>query len=156
MATEAQTADPAGFEIDRAAHTLRFVRQLAAPREAVFDAWTTPEQLTCWWDAAGEPLTECEVDLRPGGGFRFVSPGHSHMAFTGTYLLIDRPERLEFEALDALGRVVLQEADGGTRMTVEIVCNSDDHLEHYVKLGVAKGTSATCDNLVAFIASRSA
>ena len=156
MATEAQTADPAGFEIDRAAHTLRFVRQLAAPREAVFDAWTTPEQLTCWWDAAGEPLTECEVDLRPGGGFRFVSPGHSHMAFTGTYLVIDRPERLEFEALDALGRVVLEEADGGTRMIVEIVCNSAEHLEHYVKLGVAKGTSATCDNLNAFIASRDA
>jgi len=156
MATQAQAAGGAGFEIDRAAHMLRFVRQLAAPREAVFGAWTSPEQLTCWWDAAGEPLTECEVDLRPGGHFRFVSPGHSHMAFTGTYLVIDPPERLEFEALDALGRVVLEEAGGGTRMTVEIVCNSAEHLDHYVKLGVARGTSATCDNLAHFIARRNA
>ena len=25
---------------------------------------------TCWWDAAGEPLTVCEIDLRPGGRFQ--------------------------------------------------------------------------------------
>jgi hypothetical protein len=41
-------------------------------------------------------------------------------------------------------------------MTVEIACNSAEHLEHYLKLGVARGTSATCDNLVAFVAGRDA
>ncbi|WBY09804.1 hypothetical protein PIB19_03290 [Sphingomonas sp. 7/4-4] len=61
------------------------------------------------------------------------------------------PERLVFTAMDATGRVLLAESDRGTRMTVEIVCNSAEHLEHYVQLGVAKGTSRTCDNLVAFI-----
>ena len=41
--------------------------------------------------------------------------------------------------------------DGGTRMTVEIVCNSAEHLERYIQLGVARGTARTCDNLVAFV-----
>jgi uncharacterized protein YndB with AHSA1/START domain len=145
------TTKASAFEIDRAAHTLRFVRELPAPREAVFAAWTTPEELALWWDAAGERLTVCEIDLRPGGSFRFVAPSHMHMPFTGTYVEIDPPERLVFEAMDAIGRVSLAEARDGTRMTVEIVCNSPEHLEHYVKLGVANGTAKTCDNLVNYL-----
>jgi len=156
VSIQAQTAPEEGFTIDRTAHTLRFVRHLDAPREWVFEAWTTPEQLTAWWDASGERLSACEVDLRVGGSFRFVSPSHAHMPFTGTYLTIVPPELLEFRAMDALGRVLLEEADGGSRMTVEIVCNSAEHLEHYVRLGVAHGTGKTCDNIVAFIAARTA
>ncbi|WBY08527.1 SRPBCC domain-containing protein [Sphingomonas sp. 7/4-4] len=74
MPATAQATAPLDFEIDRDAHTLRFVREFAAPREIVFQAWTTPEELSCWWDAGGTRLTECEMDLRPGGSFRFVSP----------------------------------------------------------------------------------
>ncbi len=151
MSAAAQTAEPADFEIDRAAHTLRFVRDFAAPREAVFDAWTRPEEISCWWDAGGEPLLECEMDVRPGGSFRFLAASHAHLAFTGTYLEVARPERLVFTAMDATGRVLLAEIERGTRMTVEIVCNSAEQLEQYIQRGVADGTSRTCDNLVAYI-----
>jgi uncharacterized protein YndB with AHSA1/START domain len=149
-----QIMDPRSFEIDRDAHTLRFVRECDAPPEAVFEAWTDPEQLRLWWDAGGHPLSTCEIDLRPGGSFRFVSPGHADMPFTGTYREISPPSRLEFTAMDALGRVLFNDLGGRTEMIVEIVCNSAEHLEQYIKLGVANGTSRTCDNLVAFIAGR--
>lgn len=151
MPATAETTASVDFEIDRNAYTLRFVRDLAAPPEVVFQAWTTPEELACWWDAGGAHLTECEMDLRPGGTFRFASPSHAHMPFTGIYLEITPPERLVFSVMDAIGRVLLAETVRGTRMTLEIVCNSAEHLEHYIKLGVDRGTSKTCDNLVAFI-----
>lgn len=64
------------------------------------------------------------------------------------------PDRLVFEAMGAIGRVLLAEAGEGTRMTVEIVCNSPEHLEQYVKLGVAIGTAQTCDNLMNFLRKR--
>jgi len=152
MPADILTADRGGFEIDRDAHSIRFARQVDAPPQAVFDAWTKPEELSQWWDAGGETLSVCEIDLRPGGHFRFVAPSHSHMPFTGTYRRISPPDLLEFEAMDALGRVVLTEADGGTEMVVEIICTSAEHLEHYIQVGVAKGTSQTLDNLVGFIA----
>ena len=151
MPATADTAAPMAFEIDRDAYTLRFVRDFGVPPELVFQAWTTPEELACWWDAGGAHLTECEMDLRPGGTFRFASPSHAHMPFTGTYVEITPPERLVFSVMDAIGRVLLAETARGTRMTLEIVCKSAEHLEHYIQLGVAKGTSQTCDNLVAFI-----
>ncbi|HEX7693780.1 MAG TPA: SRPBCC domain-containing protein [Sphingomonas sp.] len=151
MPAPAFAADTAGFTIDRAAHAIRFVRDFASPPSAVFAAWTTPESLRLWWDAGGAPLTRCEVDLRVGGEFVFLSPSHEHMAFTGTYRRIEPPHLLEFDAMDALGRVVLADHDGGTRMTVEIVCRSDEHLDEYIRVGVANGTSKTLDNLVAHL-----
>lgn len=140
--------EPPGFELDEAAHTLRFTRRFAAPPERVFAAWTDAEQLACWWDAAGEPLLRCEIDLRVGGAFTFVSRGHPDMPFSGTYREIDPPWRLVFDAMGAEGRVLLNSNEGGTTMIVEIACASEARLQQFVAMGVAAGTSQTMDNLV--------
>ena len=108
----------------------------------------------CWWDAAGEPLAACEIDLRPGGLFQFVTRGHPEMPFTGVYREIAPPDRLIFEALGATGRVTLREANGKTHMLVEIECRSDEQLEQFLKMGVNVGTGQTLDNLVAYVRSR--
>jgi len=138
---------PAAFTIDEAAHTIRFVRDLDAPPACVFAAWTTPEQLARWWDATGEKLATCDVDLRPGGAFRFVTRHHPDKPFTGVYRDISPPRLLVFEANGALGKVLLDQQGTGTRMTVEISCCSADHLAQFVAMGVAAGTSRTLDNL---------
>lgn len=72
------------------------------------------------------------------------------MPFAGIYREISPPHRLVFEAIGAIGRVVLQEAAGKTHMTVEIECRSADQLDQYLKLGVDVGTAQTLDNLVAY------
>lgn len=145
----------AGFEIDEAAHTLRFTRRLAAPPERVFAAWTDPVQVACWWDPAGERLLRCEIDLRVGGGFTFVSRGHPDIAFAGVYREIAPPTRLVFDAMGAEGLVMLAPAEGGgTAMVVEIACAGEAHLQQFVAMGVAAGTSRTMDNLVAHVGGR--
>jgi uncharacterized protein YndB with AHSA1/START domain len=124
-------------------------RVVDASRLQIFQAWTQPEQVTCWWDAAGDPLAVCEIDLRVGGAFKFVTRGQSEMPFAGTYREISPPDRLVFEALGSTGRVLLREAAGKTHMTVEIECRSADQLDQFLKMGVDVGTSQTLDNLVA-------
>ena len=143
------------FEIDRDAHTIRFIRSFDASRADVFDAWTMPEHVSCWWDAAREPLLVCEIDLRVGGGFKFATKAHPDMVFAGIYREISRPDRLVFEAIGSTGRIVFREVAGKTRMTVEIECRSAGQLEEFVKMGVATGTSQTLDNLVAYMQRRS-
>src|SRR5712675_1585227 len=137
-----------GLVIDRGSHTITLTRDFDAPRTQIFTAWTQPEHVACWWDAAGEPLAVCEIDLRPGGAFRFVSKGHPDMPFTGTYREIAPPDRLVFEAIGATGRVILKDVAGKTHMTVEIACRSAEQLEQFLKMGVDVGTSQTLDNLV--------
>lgn len=145
-----------GFTIDHAAHTIRLTRRLTASRSQVFSAWTQPEHLSCWWDAAGERLARCEIDLRVGGSFMFVSRSHPEMPFVGTYVEITPPSLLVFEAMGALGRVVIEEMDGGTQLTVEIVCRTADQLAQFMSIGVHAGTSQTLDNLVAHLAEQAA
>lgn len=154
MPSALQTAPDAGLGVDRASHTIRLTRDLDASRAEVFAAWTKPEHVACWWDAAGEPLTVCEIDLRPGGSFKFVTSGHPEMPFTGVYREIDPPDRLVFETIGATGRVTLREADGKTHMRVEIECRSNEQLDQFLKMGVNVGTGQTLDNLVAYLRSR--
>jgi uncharacterized protein YndB with AHSA1/START domain len=152
--TRAATAPRTDLEIDRNAFTIRLVRTFAATPLEIFAAWTRPEHVTCWWDAAGEPLTACEIDLRPGGAFKFVTKGHPEMAFAGIYQEISPPERLVFEAMGATGRVTFQAAAGQTHLTVEIECRSADQLAQYLRMGVDVGTAQTLDNLVTYMAAR--
>ena len=141
----------AGFTIDEATHTIRFVRDLDAPPARVFAAWTEPEQLALWWDATGEKLAACEIDLRPGGAFRFVTSHHPDKPFTGVYSEILLPTLLAFEANGASGKVMLAERGAGTRMTVEIACRSSEHLAQFIAMGAAAGTSRTLDNLASHL-----
>jgi len=143
---------PTGFELDRKRHALRFERQLGATPETAFRAWTEPAQVACWWDATGERLAECAIDLRVGGAFRFTNAQHRDRPFIGTYVEIAPPERLVFEAMGATGTVTLTPAGNGTHMIVEIRCASAEHLEQFVAMGVAAGTSQTLDNLAALLA----
>jgi uncharacterized protein YndB with AHSA1/START domain len=150
MPAQSRVAAKTNLEIDRGTHTIKLTRVFDASRAQVFEAWTKPEHVVWWWDAAGERLRTCEIDLRPGGNFRFVTSGHPEMPFFGTYREITPPDRLVFEALGATGRVVLLEVAGKTELTVEIECGSAEQLDQYLKMGVDVGTSQTLDNLVSY------
>ncbi len=50
-------------------------RVFDAPLALVFETWTKAEHVAHWWDPSGTPLAVCEIDLRPGGAFRFVNSG---------------------------------------------------------------------------------
>lgn len=130
--------------------TFTFQRELAVTPDVAFEAWTTPAQLTEWWDPDGDPLVECAVDLRVGGRFRFVNRTHGQgRAFEGTYQTIERPSKLVFEAQGAVGTVRLEADAAGTRMTVTIRSPSPEHFAMFTKLAVAAGTDVTLDNLTA-------
>ena len=137
--------------VDRATHSIRLTRHFAAPAEQIFAAWTQPEHVRCWWDPTGEPLVSCEIDLRLGGAFSFVSRSHSEHPFAGTYLEISPPGRLVFEALGSKGTVSIEKTGEQTRLVVEIACPSAEHFEHFLQIGVHEGTERTLDNLVAYI-----
>ncbi len=138
------------FDIDRPNNRLIFKRTVNASAAKIFDAWTTPEKVTKWWDPSGAPLADCTIDLRVGGSFSFVNAGEGQHPFTGTYTVIDRPTDLVFEAMGATGHIRLTEEGGVALMVVEMTCASAEHLEQFVRMGIGDGTATTLDNLRAF------
>ncbi|WP_117215149.1 SRPBCC family protein [Allorhizocola rhizosphaerae] len=78
--------------------TIMLRRTFTAPPRLVFAALTEPALLMRWFGARGWHLVVCEVDLRVGGAWRFVSrgPGGVELGHGGVYREIDPPVRLSF------------------------------------------------------------
>ena len=72
-----------------------------APREKVYEAWTNPQHFTHWWGPKGfsAPLDRISMDVRPGGSWSapiVADDGDMEIPFTGTYRVVEAPERLAF------------------------------------------------------------
>lgn len=74
----------------------RVERVFDAPRDLVFAVSTDPKLIPEWWGRRADHTTVDRMDVRPGGGFRFVvtSPDGSETAFRGTYREVTPPERI--------------------------------------------------------------
>jgi uncharacterized protein YndB with AHSA1/START domain len=78
---------------DQATPVLVVRRQIAVPRERVFEAWLDSESLAHWMRPGDSTHAIVTVDPRVGGGFRIVMEGSSHgcVEHTGEYLAIEPP-----------------------------------------------------------------
>ncbi|WP_202618956.1 SRPBCC family protein [Paenibacillus sp. EZ-K15] len=79
------------------------LREFDFPRERVFEAWTNPDQLACWWGPNGFTNTFHEFDLKPGGTWRFVMHGPDG---------VDYPNHNVFEEILPLERIILRHLSG--------------------------------------------
>ncbi len=86
------------------------VRRLAAPRALVWKAFTELDRLAQWWGPAGFEWLGGELDLRPGGMFRFgmAAPGGGEMWARIAYREVRPTERLAYTVAftDRLGAEV--------------------------------------------------
>ena len=71
-------------------------RSFKAPRALVFDCWTKPELFGRWSVRPGWTVPVLEMDVRPGGTYRYVMRQEDGSEFTmqGEYREVLRPERL--------------------------------------------------------------
>src|SRR5690242_2150478 len=72
-------------------------RAVSAPRRLVFEAFTNPVHVPRWMlGPQGWSMPVCEIDLRPGGAWRFVwrHADGAEMEIRGVYQAIEPPERL--------------------------------------------------------------
>ena len=136
-------------------------RELAAPRRLVFEAWTRPEHVARWWGPRGYTLEVCEIDLRPGGAWRFVqrAPDGSEYGFRGEYREIVPPERLaytfEFDGMPghvSLETITLEERDGRTMVTNRVLFDSVEDRDGMLASGMEQGMREKLDRLAELLA----
>jgi len=74
-------------------------RTFDAPRKLVFKVWTDPKHLAQWWGPRGFTTEVHEMDVRPGGVWRYSmhGPDSSDYPFDGVYVEVVEPERLVFD-----------------------------------------------------------
>src|SRR3954449_1887749 len=139
-------------------------RVFDAPRRLVFDAFTKPELLKRWFGPRGFSLVVCDVDLRVGGGFRFVlrGPDGKDMGMRGVYREIVAPERsVHMESFDDYPgelqvTTVLVEQDGKTTLTATVLYASAEIRDAVIKSGMEHGAAESYDKLAELLASAEA
>ena len=132
-------------------------RLFDAPRPLVFEAMTKPEHVKRWWGCLDErySVPVCEIDLRPGGKWRFVGKGPmGEYGFHGVYREIVVPERVVFTEIydpfpdaESVVTSVLTEEGGKTRLTATCVYPSLEVRDMVIQSGMTRGASISYDRL---------
>jgi len=123
-------------------------RVLAAPRRLVWEAYTVPRHLQQWLlGPEGWTMPICEMDLRPGGAFRYVwrKTDGEEMTIAGTVREVAPPERLVTTESwgpdwpETVNTVVLTEAAGHTTITLTVRYPSQDARDAALRTGMKEG-----------------
>src|SRR4051812_5822464 len=137
-------------------------REFDAPRHLVFKAFTTPELLKRWWHAKRGDMTVAEIELRPGGHWRYVMIAHdgSEVGFHGEYLEVVPNERIVstevYEGLpqgvsEQMGATIntatFTENDGRTTLTILIQATSRESRDAIIASGMESGLQDALDLL---------
>ena len=144
---------------------LTYERTFDAPRERVWRALTDPELIPRWWGPHGTTTTVAEMDVRPGGHWRFVSsaPDRDDVEFYGEYLEVAPPGRLRWtfmfdvEGVGPQGgpeTMTLEDVGGKTRFTAVGHMGSPEVIEAALATGMTKGAIETYDRLEVLLAER--
>ena len=131
-------------------------RLFDAPRPLVWDALTTPRHLLRWWGPDWCPLVRCELDLRIGGTWRYVSrmEDGTELGWHGTYFDIVDGERIGstevfegFPDAESRNTMTLTELDGVTTLQTLVQHSSKEHRDGHVQSGMEGGMQVTFNRL---------
>ncbi|WP_129791518.1 SRPBCC domain-containing protein [Sphingosinicella sp. CPCC 101087] len=152
-----------GIVIDRSRNTIRISRSYAANVDRAWWAWTDAEAITKWWGPAGWAATVYEMDVRPGGRWRFqIAPEDGStepVRGIATYRRVVPRAELAYEDSfadeawqpDGTGTfptAVTFSSDGtGCRVEVEASFPDGQALRRAVELRMAEGYAEALDRL---------
>jgi uncharacterized protein YndB with AHSA1/START domain len=144
---------------------LVFERTFDAPRELVWKALTDPDLIPRWWGPHESSTRVAEMDVRPGGKWRFISsaPGRADVEFYGEYLEVDPPNgykwtfMFDVEGIGPQGGPethTLEDLGGRTKVTSIGHLGSPEIIDGALATGMVGGAIETWDRLAALLTER--
>ncbi|HEY4235953.1 MAG TPA: SRPBCC domain-containing protein [Gaiellaceae bacterium] len=125
---------------------IRVERVFDAPREHVFSVWTDPQLIPEWW---GENTTVEEMDVRPGGRWRFNT---GYGAVEGEFREVEPPTRLVQTFQNHLQTLEFEDlGDERTKLTQTMSFATAEERDTTMNYGVeegAKGGFARVDEVL--------
>jgi len=137
-------------------------RTFDAPRELVWRAWTELKHLERWWGPDGFTTTTHEIEVRPGGVWRFIMHGPDGVDYKNRILFRDvtPPERLVYAHDDDgegaspafLTTVTFVDVNGKTEVTMRSQFASKAERDRVVdEFGAIEGGKQTLARLAEYL-----
>lgn len=142
---------------------LVFERTFDAPRDRVWRAFTDRDAIPRWWGPLGTTTTVLEMDVRPGGTWRYVSsaPDREDVTFHGEYLEVTPPEGFRWTFLFEVPGMgdqggpetfTFEDVGGRTKVTTRGHFDSVEEIDAALATGMVAGAIETWDRLAAELA----
>jgi uncharacterized protein YndB with AHSA1/START domain len=128
-------------------------RLIDAPRSLVFQMFTDRDHIGNWWGPQGFRTTTYEMDVRPGGTWRFVMHGPDGTDYQNhiVYVEISPPERLVYDHVSGprfQAVVLFAEEEGKTRLTMRMLFETAKLRDQVIReFGAAEGLVQTLGRL---------
>jgi uncharacterized protein YndB with AHSA1/START domain len=145
---------------------VRIERDFEAARQLVWEAHTDPELLCEWLGPRRLRMTVQEMDVRPGGAYRYTHRGEDDVPFVffGEFREVEPPRLLvqtfQLEGNEhppAVDRVELEELDGArTRVVVTSRLPSAEARDAMLESGMQRGVTEGYEKLDELLARRRA
>ena len=146
---------------ETATHVLTLTREIDAPADKLFKAWTTPELMKEWFCPKPWKVTQAELDLRPGGAnfIMMEGPEGEQVPNRGVYLEVVPNRKLVFtdaftkawvptEKPFMTGIIEFEDlGNGRTRYTASAVHWTAEDKEKHEKMGFHEGWGVATDQL---------
>lgn len=140
-------------------------RVIDAPRSLVYAAWTDPDQIQAWFGPEGFAIETKEIDLKPGGVWRFdmVAPNGFRYTNRMVFLSMEAPAFIEVEhgadQDDDPGRFKSrisfdEQSNGKTVLTLRQMHPSKQLRDEKMGFGAVEYGGQTLDKLARYVATR--
>ena len=138
-------------------------RTFDAPRELVFKMWIDARHIAQWWGPNGFTTATHEMDVRPGGVWRFVMHGPDGVDYPNK-IVYEEPERLVYtHGDDSEGKgefqttVTFEEQQGKTILTMRALFATATERDRVIEeFGAIEGAKQTLDRLAEYLAKQKA
>lgn len=134
-----------------------------APRQLVWDVWTTPEHIANWYGPQGFTAKVETMDFRPGGEWAYAITGPKDMSYrvTGTFEEIVPPEKVvTHDAYPAapgvmkilVSTVLFDDLGDQCKLTMRILFPTEEDRSNYEQSGAVWGWNSSFDRVEALLA----
>jgi uncharacterized protein YndB with AHSA1/START domain len=115
---------------------IRVEREFDAPRDHVYRVWTDPALIPGWW---GDNTTVEEMDVRPGGRWRFNT---GYGVVEGEYHEVVPPERIVQTFQNHVQTLEFEDLGERTKLVQTMRFDSTEARDTTMNYGVEKGAEA--------------
>ncbi|MCU6713150.1 alpha/beta fold hydrolase [Paenibacillus sp. J5C_2022] len=142
-------------------------RNIAMPVQLAWEGWTEPEHITKWWGPKDWTTTVYEMDVRPGGEWRYslqADDNSGEAAYCrATYEEVDAPGKLVYidtfadsdwnivSDSEMYTTVLFEEKSGGTRISILTRFATSEQFDNAEAMGMIEGFTDAYDRLEVYL-----
>lgn len=114
-------------------------RLVNAPRELVWEVWTSPEHIKNWWGPSGFKNTIFKMEVKPGGEWEFIMHGPDGTDYKNKHIYkeVVKPSKLVLQHVTHPNfemTVTFEEQGDKTLVTMHSMFESEEQLKEVIKV----------------------